>query len=137
MKLITRYLPAALALGLLGSTAQAEECDVKGRTVVEVMTDEVGTYDSAGNFIADVGKAEIPLNQPILACKTSPALVQVSLTPGSDKKARTAWVNLLEVKIGGNTLVARKCKDESVSRLADTASHATSGIDSCSNAQSK
>ena len=124
-----KILSAAVAL--LGCAGAAQACEVKGQQVVEVMTDEVGTYDAQGNFVADIKKAEIPLRQNILACQDTPALVQVALTPDSKGRERTAWVNLLEVKVAGSGATARKCKDAPISRVADTTTPATSGIDPC------
>lgn len=124
-----------LAVGLLLGAAAfgAQACDIKEQKVIEVMTDEVGTYDDNGTWVADVKKKEIPLNQTILQCKDSPAMVQVALTPDAAGNKRTAWVNLLEVKVGGALQAARKCKDTGVSRVSDTTVPATSGIDPCSN----
>jgi len=119
------------ALGLLCAGSLAQACEVKDQKVVEIMSDEVGTYDSQGNFLADVKKTEIPLQQSILACQESPSLVQVKLTPDSAGKERTAWVNMLEVKVAGKNATTRKCKDAPPSHLADTTTPATSGIDPC------
>jgi len=132
-----KTLTAACALALLGNAALAQACNTKDRKVVQVMTAEVGAYDENGNYVSDIKKEEIPLNQNILSCKDSPAIVQVSLTPDAKGSKRNAWVNLLEVKVSGDSGVhnAQPCKKESVSHLADTTAPATSGIDSCSNAK--
>jgi hypothetical protein len=132
---MNKSIVAAGALALLASASAARACEVAGQKVLEVMTDAVGTYDREGNFLADVPKTQVEVGADILDCQESPALVQVSLKPQADGKGPTrAWVNLLEVKVGKGTVVARECKQETVSRLADTTAPATSGIDPCSNA---
>jgi hypothetical protein len=127
---MNKYGSGVYALALLGCSALTHACEIKDRKVVEIMTDDVGTYDESGNFLADIKKSEVKLNESIVGCKDSPALVQVKLT-----QDRTAWVNLLEVKVGGGTVAARECKKNSVSHVADTSAPATSGIDPCSNAK--
>jgi hypothetical protein len=126
---MTKVLLAACVV--LACVGAAQACEVKDQKVIEIMSDDVGTYDKQGNLLADVKKTEIPLQQNILACQDSPSLVQVKLTPGKDNKERTAWVNLLEVKVAGKDAVARKCKDAPPSHLADTIVPATSGLDPC------
>lgn len=133
MNTIKSKLATSVLLLLGCATGAAHACDVKDQKVLEVMTDDVGVYDDKGTWTADVKKAEIPLNQNILQCKDSPAMVQVMLTPDKQGNPRTGWVNLLEVKVGGTALVARKCKPTAVSQANDTIVPATSGIDPCSN----
>jgi hypothetical protein len=126
---MNKLLSGACALALLGAAGASHACDTKGQKVMEVMTDDVGSYDENGNLLADLKKSDIELNQNILKCKDTPALVQVSLTPDAKGAPRTAWVNMLEVKVGNGA--ERKCKSTAPSHLADTSAPAVSGLDPC------
>ena len=126
---MNRYCVWALALASLGSFSAAQACDAVDQKIGKILTPMVATYDAKGTFLADIKKELIDIKQTILECQDSPSLVKVALlAPGPDG-TRQAWVSLLEVKVAGK--LARKCQDQAISRVADTTTPATSGIDPC------
>lgn len=121
---MNRYVVCAVALASLGTFSAAHACDAAGKKITKILTPDVGTYDAKGTFQADIKREEIDTSKPIQECQDSPSLVKVAL-----KNSTSVWVSLLEVKVGER--LARKCQDQAISRVADTTTPATSGIDSC------
>lgn len=113
-------------VALLGYAGYANACDPAGQKVVAVLSDQVATYDDNGDFVSDVPRNTVILNEAIIACRESPSLVKVKLAEN-----RTAWVDRLEVKVSGEKVAARPCKTQGVSRNSDTTTPASSGIDPC------
>jgi hypothetical protein len=117
-----------LTLALLGVGPFARACDASGEKVTAVLGAQVATYDDKGDYVADIAKASIKLDEPVVACRDSPALIKVKLADN-----HTAWVDRLDVKVtGGKDAGPRACKNRGVSHESDTKAPAVSGIDPCS-----
>jgi hypothetical protein len=123
-----RLLTAAVLFAGLHA-ASAFGCDAAGQRVTGVMAKtDVGVYNEAGDFERTIEKRRVVVDQAVVACKNSPALVKIKLSNGEQ-----VWVDRLEVKVeGGAPAPARECKARAPSSSNDKKEPGVSGIDPCS-----
>lgn len=122
-----RVSRSLIALACVGAWPVAHACDTTGQKVLAVMGDKVATYDEQGDYVNDIPKGVIRIDEPLVACRESPALIKVKLADGRD-----VWVDRLDVKVSSTKAAPpRECKNKGVSREADTTAPAVSGIDPC------
>ena len=124
MSFVTR---SVLAVALLAAWPLAHSCEVGAQKVEKVLGKKVATYNENGDFQQEVDASTVQTNVPLVACRDTPALVQVKTTAG-----KSVWVDRLDVKITGAVTAVRDCKKQVVSREGDTRAPAVSGIDPCS-----
>jgi hypothetical protein len=112
---------------VLGVWPAAQACDASGQKVAAVLGAQVATYNEKGDYVADVPKASVKVDEPVIACREAPALIKVKLADNKE-----VWVDRLDVKVtGGKDAGPRTCKNKGVSRQSDTTTPAVSGIDPC------
>ncbi len=124
MSFVSRSILLAV---MLGAWPLAHACDVGNQKVEKVLGKKVATYNKSGDFQKEIEASAVQLNEPLVACQDTPALVQVKVVDGDP-----VWVDRLDVKIAGGSVAARNCKKQVVSRESDTRAPAVSGIDPCS-----
>ena len=118
---------SALFAVMLAAGPLAHACDVGNQKVEKVLGRKVATYSKSGDFQKEIDARAVQVNEPVVACQDTPALVQVKVVGGDP-----VWVDRLDVKISGGNVAARECKKKVVSRESDTHAPAVSGIDPCS-----
>ncbi|MEJ1965093.1 MAG: hypothetical protein WDO56_27530 [Gammaproteobacteria bacterium] len=128
MSFVSRSMMLAVVPALmLGAAPLTLACDVGTQKVEKVLGKKVAVYTKSGDFQKEIDARAVQIDEPLVACQDTPALVQVKVV-GSDP----VWVDRLDVKIAGGNVTARNCKKQGVSRESDTHAPAVSGIDPCS-----